>query len=402
MPNMVFDSQSIYQGNVQKYEEKLTNPMMKFNDKGMILVTWWQINDDKSVYDEGLGQSDELLGPNSGRRYNKVKHLGVCLMNETDVNVEEEIPGVFDITHEGSLQVFPKTIVPNPDTDFFVIEHLQMRAIFRCTGVDYDHMRVNGYYKCEYKLENTDMETLADLENQTVATFVMKHDDFGTDVSPIIREDHYEYMQKLEYVYNDMVGLYMSMFYNRRHDCLLWYNINVNKSMFDECLQHFISSHSLLSIKNSNQIVMLERKLDDPRFDMLYNRSMWRWIERDAPSNLVEKFGYNVSGVHGYIDSSFHDWGEQSFYCIWPAIGNNVSNKGTYFDNRMHSILDGGLKPQSSYEKVLRLFVSGELKSVEQIPLDLYQDLLDGGNDFHLFVYTPIIMYIIRKAMLFR
>lgn len=403
MPNLQFDSNSLYQGNIRKYEEKLTNPMMKFNDRGMMFVTWYQVRDDDSVYDSGFGQTDELLGRNSGIRYNKIEHLGISLMNETDVNVQEEIAGVMDITQEGSLLIYPNTIVPNPDKDYFVIEHLRMRAVFRCTGVDYDHMRVDGYYKCDYILEGTDGEILSQLENQTLETFVMKYDDFGTSSSPIIRKDHYEYMNKMNFVYNDMVQMYMSIFYNERHECLVWYDIDRNKSIYDECIQHFISTHSLLSIPESNHLVIFEQKLNDPKFNYIYNKSIWRWIERHCPQELMQKFRYTISSAERYIDSSFHDWGHQSFCVLWPVENNNVIYAdGTMLTDRMFRILNGDIPPQTSYEKVLFLFVTGQLTSIEQIPLNIYQELLDGCNEYGLFVYTPIIMYIIQTALKFR
>lgn len=402
MPELQFDPQSLYQGNIKKYEEKLTNPMMKFNDRGIMFVTWYQVNDDHSIYDVGFGQSDELLGKNSGIRYNKIEHLAVSMMNETDVNVTEEVQGVLDISQEGSVLIYPNTIIPNPDKDYFIIEHLRMKAVFRITGVDYDHMRVDGYRKCDYILEATDDEILKQLENQTIETYVMQYQDFGTSQSPIIRKDHAEYISKMNYVYNDMVHMYMSIFYNERHECLAWYDIERNKSIYDECLQNFVSTHSLLSIPESNHITIFEKKLNDPRFNYIYNKSMWRWIERDCPQQMVDKFKYNITSSERYIDSSFHDWGHQSFMVLWPIEGNRIDGDGSYIDDRMFKIITGEMKPKSSYELVFQLFVTGQLKSLEQIPLNIYQELMDGCNEFSLFVYTPIIMYIIRMALQMR
>ena len=402
MPDLQFDPQSIYPGNIKKYDGRLTPPMMKFNDRGMIFVTWYQVRDDDSVYDVGFGQSDELLGHNSGIRYNKIEHLGVSLMNETDVNVNEEVPGVLDISQEGSILIFPNTITPNPDKDYFMIEHMEMRAVFRITGVDYDHMRVDGYRKCDYILEGTDAEIVAQLEKQTVETFEMNYPDFGTDLSPIVRKDHLDHIRKLEYMVNDMIHLYLSIFYNERHECLLWYDMNTNKSVYDECLQHFVSTNSLLSIPNSNHITYFEHKLEEPTFSFLYNRSMWRWIERDSPKSFLERFRYTISSAERYIDSSFHSWGHLSFSVLWPCSNNTVAANGSYLDERMIRVLSGIEKPRSSYEQVMYLYVSGKLTSPEQIPLTLYQELVDGINEFHLFAYTPIIIYIIRKAVKFR
>lgn len=324
-------------------------------------------------------------------------------MNETDVNVTEDVPGVFDISHDGAILIFPNTIVPNPDKDYFMIEHLKMRAIFRITGVDYDHMRVDGFRKCDYTLEATDQEYLDHLNKMTIETYVMKYEDFGTDQSPIIRKDHFEYIKKLEFVYKDIVDMYMAIFYNERHECLLWYDRDRNQSIYDECLQHFVSRHSLLSIPTSNRIVIFDQKLEDPMFNYLYTKSLWRWIERDAPQNQLEKFRYSISSAERYRDSSFYDWGHQSFSVRWPIpAGVSEGYDGTYFDDRTYNIMDGTATPKSSYEQVLQLFVTGKLKSPEQIPLDVYQELLDGCNEYHLYMYTPIILYIMKTAMKFR
>ena len=402
MPILQMDPQSIYQGNIKKYEEKLTNPMMKFNERGMIFVTWYQICDRDSTYDSGFGQTDELLGKNSGSRYNKIEHLGVALMNETDVNVTEEVPGVLDITQEGSLLIFPNTIVPNPDRDYFVIEHLQMRGVFRCTGVDYDHMRVDGYRKCDYILEGTDTEILDQLERQVVETYVMQYSDFGTSVSPIIRKDHADYIKRLDFMYADMVELYMSTFYDERHECLLYYNPDQDMYYYDECLQHFINRHALLSIPNSDSLVVFDTKLEDPKFNQYYNWSVWRWIERDAPQKLLQKFPYTVSNSGRYKDSSFYHWGSSHTNVIWPIHDPGLSFQGTYFDGHMYNVLEGNTKPLSSYEEVLKHFVDGTLRQAEQIPLNTYQEMLDGCGTYELFAYTPMILYIIRLVEKFR
>lgn len=405
MPVLSFDPQSLYQGNIKKYEKRLTNPMMKFNDRGLIFVTWYQVRDDSSVYDAGFGQSDELLGSRSGIRYNKIEHLGVSLMNETDVNVNEEVQGVLDISQEGSVLIFPNTIIPNPDKDYFIIEHLQMRGVFRVTGVDYDHMRVDGYRKCDYILEGTDTEILEQLEKQTVETFIMKYEDFGTDVSPIIRKDHAEYIKKLEFMYEDMVSMYLDTFYNDRHECLMWKNPVTKHWIYDECLQWFVSKNSLLSIPNSASFTIFDRKLEDEKFNSYYNRSMWRWVERDAPQEHLTVFPYIIRNSGGYRDSSFYEWGHLDIDILWPynqvnSAGNVTS--GCYIDPHMYQVLTGVQPPLSSYEKVFFLFVNGQLKQSEQIPLTLYQELLDGCDSQQLFVYTPIILYIMRLAMKFR
>lgn len=402
MATLQFDSQSVYNGNIKKYEEKLITPMMKFTDRGMLFVTWYQVRDTDSVYDSGFGQSDELLGKDSGIRYNKIEHLGVSLMNETDVNVTEEVPGILDINQEGSILVFPNTIVPNPNTDYFIIEHLQMRGVFRITGVDYDHMRVDGYRKCDYILEGTDTEIIDQLEKQTVETYVMQYEDFGTDVSPIIRKDHAEYLKQLEFMYSDIVDLYQTTFYDERHECLMWHNDDTSHNVFDECLQHFISTHSLLSIPNSCNLMIFDQKLEDPHFNSYYNKSIWRWIERDAPLSLLQKFPYIIENSGRYHTSSFYDWGSLYTDILWPTNEGGLIGDGVYIDEHMYQILLGNKKPLSSYEKIMQLFVSGQLKNAEQIPLTTYQELLDGCNNFHLFVYTPIVLYIIRMAMKMR
>jgi len=347
-----------------------------------------------------------LFGHQSPLRFNKIKDFPVYGFGQINPANTDEI-GIEDINVEGECVIGPGTIVPNPN-DFFTINHLMARkniAIFQVIEVHYDSMRPEGYYKIRYRLISTSAETLNDLESKVVDTLHTDLNAVGSNVNPIIREDDFIHRAKVEKMVNQMIYSYRALFYNKRHNCFLIDDQEYGGRVFDLCGNEFIAKHSLMNPANSTNVVMLHEKLRDVRFPIFYNNSVYNWIELDAPNRLLRGFDFKlVYAANEYRDSSFARWEEGDIQVIQPLPMNQTNlNETTYtfFDAaQLDAFEQKDIEPTSEFEKLIWKFVNkSNFLSIQDVSLFTADTLLASYKSMEVFLYTPIVIYIIRKIL---
>ena len=226
----VFDEQTFLDQNLFKFESRLKSSTSRFIAEGAVLTTYFNLAENRTTVDRGLQTIDQLFGKNSPLRFNKVKNFPLysfAQMNPTN----DDSAQVEDIGADGECVLLPCTVVPHQN-DFFILNHLKMKALFRVTEVQFDSMKVNGYYKIKYHLYSNSDETIAQLEKQTVNTYNTDLNAIGTEVNPIIKEDDFVLRSKIRQLVVKMIESYKALFYNSRHNCfLLGYLLEKNRAV---------------------------------------------------------------------------------------------------------------------------------------------------------------------------
>jgi hypothetical protein len=372
--------------------------MNKFADSGMVLVTYYQIND-KTTVDKGLGTVQQWLGSNSPVRFNKIEKFPIGIPAPATVTDGEEVPNVLDISSSFQIIIYPGTISPMSN-DMFIIEHLKMLMVYRISDISYDTPTIHGTYQATARLEYTTQDDLDNLERQVSNVSVCKLEDFGTEVSPIISKDDFVYSRKLEAVKDELIEMYKAAYYNQQYDCFL---ASTNEGyLYDECLAQFITKHSLLNSKASPIVVMCSGRVREPKLASCYSKSIYHWFETDAPLKYLTDFSYITVRASGYPESIFHLYMNDDVRCAWPYNYNTDLDMAHIIDSRMFEMLHGRSEPQNAFERVLRMFARGEITSPQSIPLNIIEPLLDGSGSLECFFFTPIIIYIINKSLQMR
>jgi hypothetical protein len=395
MSGLIFDEASLLNNNIFAYEKRLFSASGRYIENGGLLTSYYQIREAATTVDRGIQDIESLFGHRSPLRFNHIKNFpiygfGALAPNNTDdINIE-------DISVEGDCIIFPSTIVPHPN-DFFIINHLKMNAIFQVVAVHYDSMKIEGYYKINYRLHSTSNEVLDWLSKQTVETYHTDLDALGTEISPIIKEDNFILRQQILQMSNKMIDSYKSLFYNDRHNCFL-YNHNGYR-LFDSCGNEFMAKHSLMNAANSNKVIVLHDKLHDNRFPLMYNNSIYNWLELDAPISLIQKFPYELIDISHYRDSSFYRWSDYDIKILYPDLTQKTND--TYFDTKqLTSLMEYESIIGNDYERLIHKFIhSSNTICTADISLNISQTLFTSVNSMEVYLYTPIILYIIRKIM---
>lgn len=401
MSELIFSEETLMDGNIFQFEERLQSQANRYVEGGMILTTYFNQNDEESTVDRGSRDVDQLFGDKSPIRYNKINNMPLCGVGQANPDNTDE-QQIEDIGVEGDATVIPGTVIPKA-YDYFIINHMKMKAIFQVTSVSVDSMKPNGYYKIHYKLISTENDTIEKIQKQCVGEFHTELNAIGTSTNPVIREDDYVYKMKVLKMVNHMIMSYRSLFYNEKHNCFLYHDPQTGEDIFDHCGAEFIAKYSLMNAPNCSKVIVLSNKLHDSQFPLRYNCSIYNWLEMDAPLRLLWKFHYILNSSDGYPYSSFALWSDnvQVMQPITIEQSKSEFQEHSFFDAaQLQAFMDPENPPENDYELLIWKFVHKSSSiSLRDIPLYTADVLLSSIKNFDVFLYTPIIIYIIRVIL---
>ena len=399
---LIFNEESMINGNIFKFEQRLQSQTNKYIENGAILSTYYSQRENSITVDRGLQDIDQLFGKKSPMRYNKIKNLPLYGFGQANPDNTDDLQ-TEDINVEGECIILPVTIVPK-QSDFFQINHLKMNVLFQVTSVSYDSMKPDGYYKIHYRLISTSPETLQDLQNHVMETYATELNALGTDTNPIIREDDFHYRNQVRQMVNQMITNYRALYYNKRHNCFLYHHPEMGLDWFDMCGNEFMARYSLMNMENSGNVIVLHNKLQDSQMSLYYSNSVYNWIELGAPARMIRHFFFNLIYAEGYPYSSFVRWGDGDIQIMQP-LSNQQSKinyqEYSFFDNdTLNALLDDRHEPENEYEKLLWKFIyKPNQLNIHDVSLYTGDALIHSIKTIDTFLYTPIIIYIIRTIL---
>lgn len=403
MGQLIFNEESMINGNIFKFEQRLQSHMNKYVENGAILTEYFAQRENATTVDRGIRDIDQLFGQNSPLRFNRIENFPLYGFGQTNPDNTDE-QQIEDINVEGECIILPSTIVPKP-MDFFRINHLKMNAIFQVTSVTYDSMKVEGYYKIHYRLHSTSDETLTNLMKQTVETYHTDLNAIGSDINPIIQKDDYVLRVQILQMINKMIDAYRALFYNDKHNCFIYHDHQTGLDYFDLCGNEFMAKHSIMNYDNGSNVIMLNDKVIERQMPYYYNNSIYNWIELGCPQSMLQKFYYIENLAEGYPYSSFERWGDGDIRVMQPiplqSVGINMQDK-TYFDEaQFKAFLDKEHEPYGSeYDKLMWKFINKNASlSIKDVSLHTADALISSVKERDIFLYTPIAIYIMRQIL---
>lgn len=399
---LIFNEESMINGNIFKFEQRLQSHVNKYIENGAILTNYYSQRESSVTVDRGLQDIDQLFGKKSPLRYNRIKNLPLYGFGQANPENTDEMQ-IEDINVEGDCIVLPSTIIPK-QSDFFQLNHLKMNALFQVTSVTYDSMKQDGYYRIHYRLISTSEETIAGLQEQVVETYSTELNSIGSNLNPIIREDEFQYKLQVQKMVNQMVTNYRALYYNERHNCFLYHHPEMGLDWFDMCGNEFIAKYSLMNIPNSGKVIILHDKLQEKQKLLYYSNSVYNWIELGAPARMVRRFFFDLIYADCYPYSSFSRWGDGDVQVMQPFSNQQekINNQRYSFfdDTTLNALLDPDHEPLGEYEKLIWKYIyKPNQLNIQDVSLYTADALINSVRHIDTFLYTPIIIFIIRTIL---
>lgn len=394
----IIDEQRNINENIFAYEKRLQSPYNKFIDKNPTFVTYYHISNVDTTVNEGWKDTEEVIGPNSSLRFKKITDFPVYGLSQMVLNLQEEDQGL-DVSYEGEGVILPHTIKPNQN-DFFVINHLKMHDtyLFRVTGIEYDNIHPDNFYKITFRLEETDSAQEDLLGRQVEGSYICINDNIGTDESCIIESERWSKLKDIELLYRDIAETYISIFYNEQYNTLLGEK-PCGKKLYDPYMIEFVNKYGLFNDKKRIKTYIFSQEVQDKRFAIKYEKSVWKFIERQDMSIMNNFYYYIYPGIT-LPYTSFANWRDESVYVLDISLDMNSAElcDRIFIDEFIKDVKEN-LPVESDYAKLLKGYIRKDKITAYDVPLDLNSCLLTLDANLEFFFITPIILFILKKIL---
>lgn len=423
MAHLVYDENALSEQQMYQYDKFLHSRVNKYTGSGRTLVTYFNIDDANTTTSLGFDDAYHILGTDSPLRYQKIENM--VLIGFSPLNPENNqasTTNVRNYTLSGEAFIVPGTVMPK-ENDFFIVNHLNMNHLMRVTEVTQDGLNTDGSYRISYSLYSTNPDDLEHLRRQTVGDYVMDLQTVGgEDLTPVIGKEDHILRSRLIRMVDDMVENYKANYYDDRHNCFLCHLNGV--TLFDLCGNKFMAKNGIMIRDNANgNVVLNENKIRDTRLEWLYQRSPYKWIERDAPLRYLDTFKYRLMKAYNYPDSSFANYGDDVDIMIPGDAWCEHPDCQFYFPMDVYNILDAEHDYRKcnecdcrccphrkhcirayhmkgyDYISLIRGFIRGEIKSIHDLSLYTGDQLFDNSMATEIYLWTPIIIYIIKQTL---
>lgn len=389
------NEQKMIDDNTFMFEERIKAPTSRFIDGGPTFTTYFHINNNESTVDEGFSDVHTVFGKKSPIKFDRIENLPMYGMDQMVMQIQDDENGI-TVNYENDAIILPQTIKPLPN-DCFIIPTLKDAYLFRITNIVYDSIMTDNFYKIEFSLHSISQEIIDDImKYQVLSNNVCLLENIGTDTRCIIESDSYVKINEINKMYHNIIDFYKALFYNERHNVFLCEYIE-GRYVYDALQTEFINTHNLFKEKNSLDCLYLTNEYDDPKRKYKYAKSIYKFIElRDM--KLLSQFPYTLKPGMSVLESSFNKWHDKSIDIMEYPDFTTPCQKNTISEDFMLAIkLNGDVEHE--YANLIKRFVRKEDIKINEISLNLDEELIYRNDSLEVFIFTPIIMYIIREII---
>ena len=392
---MIINEEQMVEQNVFKFEDRLNSPVVRLLDQTPTFVTYYHINVNETTSDEGYGDAEAIVGNRSPIRFQKIEKFPIYGLDQIILQLQDTEAGL-DTSYEGEATILPNTIKPLQN-DYFVIGYLNDDYIFRIIEITYDNIRADNFYKIQFKIDANDSEKVQQLNSQVYDKYTCILENIGSENQCIIQQDYIERLNQIDALYSDMVSLYVSLFYNERHNVLLGELPNGNM-LYDPYMSEFINQHSLLNQKNNMSTIMLEKQISDNKYQLKYERSLWRFVERKDASKM-NPFYYITYDSSARKESSFYRWHETGIDVVDIPAGLDEDSGTPIFPEVFVDTIRFNGATNTKYATFFKRYMRNEELNIYDIDLDMNEELLSLNANLEMFFITPVLLFMIKRIV---
>lgn len=387
----IINDQNFINDNVYKFEKRLESQYTVFLDKNPTFVTYFHINTINSTVDNGFLNVEQIVGDRSPIRYQEIVNFPIYGIEQIQLSLSDEEEGLQG-SYESEGIILPNTIKPLPN-DYFYISYLGDQYLFMVTEVNYDTIKSNNFYKINYYLKSVDgTEDIVKLRNQVIKKYNCIFKNIGTDDKCLIESDVCEKIAEIEKIYKSIVDRYITLFYNKKFNSILFHVDDDKTYVYDKFLTHFINKNNLLNEKEEYNTFVLNNEDYGTHFTVQYEESIFDIIENKSKERL-SYIRYDERPIT-YQQSIFN-----FYHMLNHVYSIYFFGRGKYEylpDKLIDSIYTADIPEDSTIidEMIIKYFTN-DYDSVYAINTDRLKWYRIGYNEKD-FRQIPILLYLLR------
>jgi hypothetical protein len=389
-----FDEKLLVNNNIFKYEDKLNSAFTRFLETTPTYVTYYNINTIESTVDLGFSNVDKILGPQSPLKYSEVKNFPIYGMEAIQLDIDEGEEGINGSFDGGELIILPDTITPYPD-DFFILEHKGHQFLFRVTGVNYDTIKSNNFYKITFTIKYVEKEDSVKILDQVTEKFTCLVGNIGTEDRCIIEDGVLELLNRMQYLYEDIVNRYKLFYYHKKYNVILFNDVSKGIHIYDRYVNTFIQKHGLFYDKETHRTVYLNNEDDSCCYALEYDLSLFRAFES---RKKLKRFPYNNFKLQGIRNI-------YSVFMYYRADVYSVRFKDgitEYFPKQiLDAIVSGEIPENTSFEfdeadRLIVKYMNDQIDSIYNIDFDALEEFTYYTPTRINMIKVPLLLYVMK------
>lgn len=364
------------------------------------MVTYYHINTNASTRDTGLQNVELIDGETSGNRFNVIKDVPLYGIPMMEMNVDEDESG-FDTNFDGNFILPPHIFHPLPD-DFFVIDHLNMPAVFRVTQVNYDTPNHVGFFRCDFELWTINEQELNDIKKAVVGHYTCLFDNIGTQSKSVVADDEFIILEKINCLRKQLRDDYLPKFLDKEYNALMFMRTSYDHYLYDPMLNSFCNREKIFSFeayKSPDCYLMYEEKRNF--HDVQYEDSFYDRISHHDITDLNEVgIWYDMEPTK--VDVSVFDYNkdERVKYLMTYAQPTGPFNNPLreYIPKNFITALE--LKNEALLKDPYEIFVYKYMTGVAH-DMQNCLELVEKRRirySFHSFIFIPLVIYCLNKC----
>lgn len=368
-----------------------TSDFSRFIEGSPNFVTYYSKDVNASTEDIHLGGVMETIGTESPIKYNKIDNFPIYNMEEINPNITLDEDSGLDTTIESTAVILPNTIKPLPN-DYFLIDYLNKKYLFRISNVETSNINNRVFYKITYFISGDSLDILE--EHQLTDKYKVVYENLGKEAKSVIKESDFLLLDKLDDIHNMLKTFYIKRFYNPSFNTFLY-----NGILYDNYLMRFIAENELfIKTRTFMKNIKIEQALkEDVEEFMDYDNTLFSAVQNQSIAYLDDfyyvpepvkepasifalyKNRYNINKIVYTTDSSI--------------------NPFPFFSNNLYSAIeDNKLIDSSEEEYMIKNFIIGYLnKNINKDELVEYLEKYKPSLTLTSYLLLPCILFIIKE-----
>lgn len=377
---------------VDGFKENIKNPYYIHSDRQPFIVTYYNQNLEMSTLDEFLKIEYSALGENSPFKYKKINNFYLYGIERILNDLENGEWGLESNSIEGDAVILPNTIIPIAN-DYFVINHIDKALLFKVTNVTPDTIE-NGanFYKISYKLDQLSDESI---NKQVTDEFEMVINNLGTQFKSIIRTNDYNYIEKIDSIFERLKDYYCELFYSKRVQTFTLYHNG--HYFYDPYLIEFLLRNKIL--KNSQNYIYITHQTTIPStFSIDYDKTFFRFVEFFDLKNTRKPRIYSQADI---IDEylSILNFREEDYFKIKYINNESIVDYNNPIINNFNAellerIYDNKLYDNTDYRNIIIKYFNNKKIEANDI---MCLEYIEFEHNIELFYNIPVILHIINN-----
>lgn len=391
--------ETTYHDSVSKITEfgpdLINNSFYMLNDKKPVIVTYYNINKEKTTLDQGSKLAYDNIGEDTPIRFNKISDFIIYGFNRIELQTENDEFGLEAEKISGDCYVLPNTITPY-EGDYFEVEHIKDSTwLFIVTDVQQDTLK-NGsnVYRLTYKLEYCDHSRI--LEN-VVGDFKMIEKREGTNIASVVETTKYKKAKRLDEIAVTLKSYFNDLFYNDKVQSYTYTDLTEWR-VYDPYTIEFLIRNKILDNGLDSYVYVCHQLSVVKTFSMDYDHTFYRAFEKKSIDLLaIAERSIQLEDIKSY-GTTFASRYETYFKAkyIKPPVGYS----GTCLtDELVYAVRDNNLfckdDPNFYQNIIIKYFNDGEYTDEELSAIENNH----YNTSISAFYMIPLLIFCLEYAI---